>query len=290
MILTDINGGLGNQMFQYAAARSLSLFHNTDLKINTGIDSENKLPEGLIVRPFGLNYFNLNLIQASEKEINSFSKPSFLNRLIRKLKPNYEREIYHEPFFHFDPAFYKASGHVYLKGLRQSEKYFLRYSEYIRNDFRFPENESIMSHPIVNEIKSSSSVSVHIRRGDYLAKISQEVLGLLPLDYYAVATETVHLKVSDPHYYIFSDDINWVKENINIPNASYVSGAISKTHFEDLYLMSQCKHNIIANSSFSWWGAWLNNNPEKIVIAPKNWFNKGPKDTYDLYPDGWIKI
>jgi hypothetical protein len=80
------------------------------------------------------------------------------------------------------------------------------------------------------------------------------------------------------------------KKHFNFPNTEFVSGEITKTHFEDLYLMSVCKHNIIANSSFSWWGAWLNENPDKIVIAPKNWFNKGPKDTYDLYPEGWTLI
>ena len=94
----------------------------------------------------------------------------------------------------------------------------------------------------------------------------------------------------NPIFYFFSDDIDWVKENLQMPEATFVSNSITKNHFEDLYLMSQCKHNIIANSSFSWWGAWLNDNPAKIVIAPKKWFNTGPKDTQDLIPGSWLQL
>ena len=97
-------------------------------------------------------------------------------------------------------------------------------------------------------------------------------------------------KHSDARFYFFSDNIEWVKENFKLPGVVYVSNEFTKNHIEDLYLMSQCRHNIIANSSFSWWGAWLNDHPDKTVIAPKKWFHKGPKDTFDLYPDSWIVI
>ena len=114
--------------------------------------------------------------------------------------------------------------------------------------------------------------------------------GIIPVEYYLKAVDLIKAKTSEIKLLIFSDDIEWAKKHFKFPNTEFVSGDISETHFEDLYLMSVCKHNIIANSSFSWWGAWLNENPDKIVIAPKNWFNKGPKDTYDLYPEGWITI
>ena len=139
-------------------------------------------------------------------------------------------------------------------------------------------------------MKEHQSVSLHIRRGDYLAKISLQVLGLMPMEYYTKGIDYISSKKANTVYYIFSDDINWVKENLKIDNARFVSGNIAKTHIEDLYLMSQCKHHIIANSSFSWWGAWLNDDQDKIVIAPKQWFNKGPQDTQDLIPGTWIKM
>jgi hypothetical protein len=140
-------------------------------------------------------------------------------------------------------------------------------------------------------LRTPGTVSIHIRRGDFSKKAETNLYhGILSSDYYKQAIEIISSKINSPKFYIFSDDINWAKENLIVPEAVYASGQISKTHFEDLYLMSQCHHNIIANSSFSWWGAWLNDNPEKIVIAPKNWFNKGPKDTQDIIPGDWIKI
>ena len=288
MILVELNGGLGNQMFQFAAAKSLSLFRNADLKLDSTSAAEQNLPEGLKKRPYDLHHFNITDPIANKKDIDLFSDRSLVNKIIEKSKPPYKRRIYREPFFHFDKNFFKAGPNVYLKGLWQSEKYFIPYQEEIRRSLEL--NDKHFDHllNIANMIKNQNSVSIHIRRGDYLAKITLNVLGLIPIDHYLRAIELIKLKINNPVFYFFSDDINWVKENFSFPDAVYVSDHISKNHIEDLYLMSQCRHNIIANSSFSWWGAWLNNNPGKIVIAPKNWFNKGPKDTYDLYPDNWI--
>jgi hypothetical protein len=290
MILVDLNGGLGNQMFQYAAAKSLALYHNVELRINIEADTKDKLPDGITKRPFDLNYFNLNLKEATTFELASFASRSLLNKLLSKLKPNYKRKVYKEPFFHFDPDFFSASSDIYIMGLRQSEKYFKPFEKEIRSDFKFEADKIVHLSAITGKINTEPSVALHIRRGDYLAKISLEVLGLMPAEYYHSAVSIINDKITNPTYYIFSDDINWAKENLHLPNAIYVSVNITKTHFEDMYLMSQCRHNIIANSSFSWWAAWLNNNPDKIVIAPKKWFNKGPKDTQDLIPESWIKI
>lgn len=290
MILVELNGGLGNQMFQFAAAKSLSLYRNVDLKLDSTSAAQYNLPEGLKKRPYDLHHFNITDPIANKKDIDFFLDRSLVNKIIEKSKPPYKRRIYREPFFHFDKNFFKAGPNVYLKGLWQSEKYFLPYHEEIRKAFHL--NNTPFRHllDIADKIKNENSVSIHIRRGDYLAKAAFKVLGLMPIDHYLRAINIIKSRIDNPHFYFFSDDINWVKENLPLPDAVYISDNLTENHLEDLYLMSQCNHNITANSSFSWWGAWLNNNPGKIVIAPKNWFNKGPKDTYDLYPDNWIVI
>jgi len=290
MILVELNGGIGNQMFQYAAAKSLALHHKTILKLDISPGTDKSMPEGLKPRQFDLHYFNLPDTVATAADLKSFDSKSILGKIVEKTKPNHKRRIYREPFFHFDKNFYNTEPDVYLKGLRQSEKYFLPFENEIRNVFEIRNDTIVAFQNITNQLKNQNSVSIHIRRGDYLAKISLEVLGLIPLEHYQNAIELINSKIPDPSFYFFSDDIQWVKENFQTPNATFVSGNISKNHIDDLYLMSQCKHNIIANSSFSWWGAWLNNNPEKIVIAPQKWFNKGPQDTQDLIPEGWLKL
>jgi hypothetical protein len=290
MILVELNGGIGNQMFQYAAAKSLAIHHKTILKLDISPGTDKSMPQELRPRPFDLHYFNLPDQFANVTDIESFNTKSALEKIKEKAKPNHKRKIYREPFFHYDSNFFNAEADVYLKGLWQSEKYFYPFKNEIRNLFEF-KNETVSTLKDVSyRLKNQNSVSIHIRRGDYLAKVSLEVLGLIPLEHYQNAIELINSKMPDTFFYFFSDDINWVKESFQLPNATYISGDISKDHVEDLYLMSQCKHNIIANSSFSWWGAWLNNNPNKIVVVPKNWFNKGPKDTQDLIPEGWLKI
>ena len=290
MILVELNGGIGNQMFQYAAAKSLALHHKTTLKLDISPGTDKSMPQELKPRQFDLHYFNLPDPVVTAADLESFISKSALGKITEKTKPNHKRRIYREPFFHFDKNFYNTEPDVYLKGLWQSEKYFLPFKNKIRSIFEF-KNQTVGSfHNLTNQLKNQNSVSLHIRRGDYLAKVSLEVLGLIPLEHYQNAIELINSKIPSPSFYFFSDDIQWAKENFQIPNATFVSGDISKDHIEDLYLMSQCRYNIIANSSFSWWGAWLNDNPQKIVIAPKKWFNKGPKDTQDLLPEEWINI
>jgi hypothetical protein len=290
MILVELNGGIGNQMFQYAAAKSLALHHGTQLKLDITPAAEKNMPDELKHRPYDLHHFTLPDTIATNGEIASFQSNSSIEKLKEKAKPNHKRKIYREPFFHFDTNFFKAGPDVYLKGLWQSEKYFASFSKEIRNVFQFKKELSQSLTGISDPIKSQNSISIHIRRGDYLAKISQDVLGLLPVEYYMKAIDKIKSQIDNPVFYFFSDDISWVKEKFSIPNAVYVSSTITKDHIGDLYLMSQCRHHIIANSSFSWWGAWLNNNKDKIVIAPEKWFNNGPKDTQDLIPKEWIKL
>jgi len=290
MILVELNGGIGNQMFQYAAAKSLALHHKTTLKLAISPGTNKSMPQELKPRQFDLHYFDLPDAIATPADIQSFVSRSTFGKLTEKIKPNHKRTIYREPFFHYDKNFYDTEPDVYLKGLWQSEKYFLPFKDQIGDLFEFGAHTIGAFQDITDQLKNKNSVSIHIRRGDYLAKVSLEVLGLLPLEHYQNGIELINSKIDAPSFYFFSDDIQWAKKNFQIPNATFVSGNISKDHIEDLYLMSQCRHNIIANSSFSWWGAWLNDNPDKIVVAPKKWFNRGPKDTQDLLPEKWIKI
>lgn len=282
MVICKISGGLGNQLFQYAAGKSLALRRNTELLLDTSYFKEDGL------RNFELDSFNINLKIADRDLVKNFIIRSVAGKIRDRILPIKFRKVYKEPFFHFDKNFFNADSDVYLKGYWQSEKYFNPVKETIKTDLAIKPGIIERVKPFGDELASSASVAVHIRRADYTKEVHKEYHGILEKDYYHSAIQLIIKKTKDARFYFFSDSIKWVKENLGMPGAVYVSGEITKNHLEDLYLMSQCNHNIIANSSFSWWGAWLNSNPGKIVIAPKNWFNKGPKDTYDLYPDDWI--
>jgi hypothetical protein len=282
MVISKISGGLGNQLFQYAAGKSLAILRNTQLSLDTSYFEEDGL------RNFELHSFNIDLKIADPNLIENFIARSVAGKIRDRLLPIQFKKVYKEPSFHFDKNFFNAPSDVYLKGYWQSEKYFSPVKEIIKTDLRIKPGIIEKVKLFGNEVANSTSVAVHIRRADYAKDVQKEYHGILEKDYYENAIQRVSKKTKDARFYFFSDSINWVKENLVIPDAVYVSGEITNNHFEDLYLMSQCNHNIIANSSFSWWGAWLNSHPGKIVIAPKNWFNKGPKDTYDLYPEDWI--
>lgn len=291
MIIVELNGGLGNQLFQYAAGLSLSLHHNVPLKVNP-LSFSKPDPITGTKRQLELNNFEGSPVIASEKEIESLLQQPSAIRLLEKGLPFHKRKVYKEKGMSFDPNFFKSRKETYLKGNRQSEKYFKAFDNEIRQLLTV--NKTVVSNAVISYaelLHGQHSISIHIRRGDYLTQIALDVLGILPVEYYQRAISYFTEKINTPVFHIFTDDTEWVKTNLKLEcDYSIVSDTISKTAMEDFYLMQNCKHNIIANSTFSWWSAWLNNSPDKTVIAPLKWYNSPSFDNKDLIPTNWIRL
>ena len=286
MIVVKLIGGLGNQMFQYAFGRYLSIQHNTNLYCDIA-DLQNK-NLGHIHRNFSLDGFNLQAAiynlndQKSGKEIffkKLFSSPK------NKLKTISEKRL------HFDKEIGNAVDNIYLNGYWQSPLYFEKIEDIIRKDFTFSIPLSKGAEQFLLKIKASNSVSIHVRRGDYVN--NPETLsyhGICDISYYKKAIEIIKDRVSTPTFFIFTDDPEWVKQNFSLSDDIILVSNASFSQFDDLQLMSACKHAIIANSSFSWWGAWLISNPAKTVIAPLKWLQNDSIKTDDLFPKTWMRI
>jgi hypothetical protein len=295
MIIVAIFGGLGNQMFQYAVGRRLALSNNSQLKLDLSI-FKNQI--GMTPRTYKLDVFNIKAEIATSREVERLkgSTRNFLYRYWRKLKmrviPYYRQSYILEKTHQFDPNILKLGSNVYLQGFWPSEKYFREIENFIRQEFTFKKAPTKQNRETAYRISKTSSVSIHFRRADYVTdKATHNYHGVCGLSYYRKAVDIISKKISKPHFYIFSDDPSWTKRHFHIKYpVFFVDNNPIEKGFEDLRLMSLCKHNIIANSSFSWWGAWLNRNPEKIVIAPKRWFRNRSKNTSDRIPDSWIKV
>lgn len=285
MIIVKLIGGLGNQLFQYSLGRSLSIKNNDLLKLDLS-DFTKDNP-----RSYGLGYFNILENFATEEDVNKIKKTGFL-KIVDNFKPYYKRSVIKYKGYDFDPNILKLSGNFYLDGYWQSEKYFKDIEDIIRKEITIKEPLADKYANLINNIKNSNSVSIHIRRGDYLTNQKfSKIYNLLDEKYYQSAVNFIAKKISNPHFFIFSDDIEWVKRNLNIPYPKiFVSDNNKTKDYEDLVLMSLCKNNITANSSFSWWGSRLNQNPSKIVISPNKWFNKEDGTAKDLIPQEWIKM
>jgi hypothetical protein len=194
-----------------------------------------------------------------------------------------------EKHFYFDPEVLHLPDGVRLDGYWQSEKYFSDIEKIIRREFIVRASPSQKNREMAQRIASCESVSLHIRRGDYLSEPhTASVHGICPLDYYQRCVNAMSGEVKKPHFFVFSDEPRWVERNFSLPFPMVVveHNGPQNPH-EDLRLMSLCQHQVIANSSFSWWGAWLCGNDHKIVMAPRRWFNRDGYDTRDLIPDGW---
>ena len=292
MVTVLLSGGLGNQMFQYAAAKALAKWLNTSLAFD--LYALNKKSQAITPRSFELDIFNIDI------PIKSTLKGKFLIKALPFIQQH--RKFFQKFGFFTDTyailyqtAFEALKGNITLSGYFQNEKYFEKIADELRSDFTFKyplndENENIASEILANE-----SVSIHIRRGDYVSnKASTANFVTCDISYYEKAIATIKQKVDKPVFYVFSDDIEWVKNNLEFYESSvkYIDWNKGKDSYIDMQLMSLCKHNIIANSSFSWWGAWLNNNPKKIVITPTQWFRAEEKNKLldDFLPKSWIKI
>lgn len=285
MIIISIHGGLGNQMFQYALGRSLSLAHKLPFKIDSSyLRSENQSK-----RTLRIHKFNINIEEATEKEIAMYK--GYLRKIIHRFLPFSKKKTILEELPDFDKKILdKKSG--YFFGHWNSEKYFLKYKKVIITDFKLKNPFGLIAMDIFDNIcGEQNSVSVHIRRGDYVSiKKITDHHGVLPISYYEQAMNYIKSKFPNTHFFVFSDDIIWVKEHFPKKyNLTFVSDPKIED-CEELILMSKCKHNILANSTFSWWGAWLNQNPEKIIIAPKKWYRDSSISTEDLIPSSWIQL
>jgi hypothetical protein len=285
-----LEGGLGNQLFQYSAARSLAIKKGTELFIDaTGYDTDRN---DITKRRNELGLFNIKAQPASPALISKVANRSFAGRVVGKFLPYYRQRYYAERHFHYDPNFSKASSSTILVGFWQSEKYFKDISDTIKEEFLVTAPLSSSTIEVCDRIKNTNSVSLHVRRGDYVSNPATLTYhGVCEPEYYEKALKVIAEKAGEIELFVFADDIEWAKKNIvtSFP-VTFVDHNDSLHAYEDLYLMSHCRHNIIANSSFSWWAAWLNNNPGKIVIAPAKWFNESDADPRDLIPEAWIKI
>lgn len=291
MVVIKPIGGLGNQMFQYAVGRHLAHLLGTELKLDiSGYENCN-------LRKYELGSFNIVENFASPREVKTLTsqKNGALARLVQCLlrrpkdrAPSHIRESY----FHFDSEILNLPNNVYLDGYWQSEKYFNNIEDVIRKEFAITVLQTGKNQKMAELISSRESVSLHVRREDYVSNLhTSKVHGTCGLDYYARAIAEIYSRVDSPHFFVFSDDVEWSKANLDISHpVVFVDHNNALRSYEDLRLMSQCRHHIIANSSFSWWGAWLNPDSDKTVIAPDRWFNKEDIDTTDLLPESWIKL
>jgi hypothetical protein len=292
MIIVRLTGGLGNQMFQYALGRHLANKHRTVLKLDlSDYEDERPKPANHVPRTYDLDIFNICENFASKEEVEFFTR-RYSNNLIDKalnkligLKKSFIRE----PHFHFSEKVFEAPDDVYLDGYWQTDKYFADIEPLIRSDFTFKESICDRAAELLAEISGVNSICVNVRRGDFVANNRH---GWFGAEYIKRGEEIMSRSFSDHRFFVFSDEIDWCRENLRFETqATFVSHDFAGRKFQDyLRLMASCRHFIIPNSSFAWWAVWFNQNPERIVIAPRIWFNVESLDTRDLIPTDWIRI
>jgi hypothetical protein len=292
MIIAFLSGGLGNQMFQFAAAEALALKTKQTLKLDLSFYKLYNLN-----RQFELDkVFKYKFDIATKRDLKNllglkvfFHKSPVFRKVLKKIGTGKNWLV--EPHFHFYSDFFKSAGNCLIEGDWQSEKYFKDYTDKINDAFTF-NLESFTDYDLLRQIKESNSVGIHLRRGDYVTnKHTLSWHGICGKEYYVKAIDFLRQKFSDLKFFVFSDDINAArKELCNNDDLFFVENDSKRKNHFDMFLMSSCKHNIIANSTFSWWAAWLNDNKDKIVVAPKSWFANRQLSDKDLILQDWKRI
>ena len=278
MIVVKLMGGLGNQMFQYAFGKKLSYINNVPLYLDKSF---------LERRDFGKNFtyrnFDLDIFSLSANFLNTNT-----NSFLYAKEPHFR---YSESVVNNLSYLLKQGNNVLIDGYWQSEKYFRDIVDVIKKDFNFInkiENDQSLSE-ILKKINNCNSVLINVRRTDYL---NSNFHGVMGLEYIENAKKIIKSKIPNVNFFVFSDDIDWCNNNLKNDDTIIVDHSFSGYKFSSyLQLMSKCKHCIIPNSSFAWWAVYFNNNAEKLVIAPKNWFSDSSNiDASDIYLENWIKI
>ena len=301
VITARIVGGLGNQMFQYAAALALARHHGTDVRLDIGEFRVNT------ARRFQLRMLQVGAAVADDaaSEVERLetvpralvATGEMVRRIGRRIAPRTD-EIYHEPTFHFDPGFFDLKPPVTLSGYFQSERYFTSVADEVRQQFKLLRPLPAGALAVAERVERTPvAVSVHVRRGDYVNQPdAARVHGVHGADYYRRATNIIEAGLgSNVTFFVFSDEPETASSILDfLPRERLVlvKGDPDRP-WDDLTVMSRCHHHVVANSSFSWWGAWLNPRPDKRVVAPRAWFTTSElrqKNTCDLYPDHWILV
>ncbi len=287
-------GGLGNQLFQYAAGVALSIKNECELKIDlSAFENQHGLQN--TIRNHDILHFTLSAQIADSQEASALRNPlgcvSRASRLVRQ-------KIFKQYYSDWHPNILGRRGNIYLEGYFQCEKYFLNYFSQLSKELTLREEFS-SSIAEWKQILSTFNkpVSLHVRRGDYVSDPRTSALhNICTADYYHKAIKEMRSRISDFTLVIFSDDVEWVRENLSLgEEAVYVSGSKAQTGLpllpsQELILMSRCSHHIISNSTFSWWGAYLNKRHEKIVVAPSLW-NRSRVDKHNnILPSTWLRI
>jgi tellurite resistance-related uncharacterized protein len=289
VIVTRLIGGLGNQMFQYAAGRAVARRLSVPLKIDSSGFANYHLHR------YSLHNFTLEAAEASPQERPSGDATSPQGLIRRRLGPGAPPglRVYREQAFTFDPNVLTLGDGTYLDGYWQSERYFADSEPLIRRDFTLRTPPTAENAEWLGRIASTPAVSLHVRRGDYASDPRTNAFhGLCSPEYYARAARFITDRTEgQPEFYVFSDDPTWVRENFRLDFLThYITHNTKERDYEDLRLMSACRHHILANSTFSWWGAWLSPSPKKIVVAPQHWFRDATVDDRDLIPAAWVRL
>jgi hypothetical protein len=298
LIVVRFTGGLGNQLFQYALGRHLSLIHGRPLRFDISGYTEGKPDAKTGLRLFGLPAFSVTGEPATSEELQDFliyRTPGTRGRLARLANriPQWHRRRYleerRENCWRFCPALLKSplAEPVCLVGNWQTEKYFAAIEATIRKELELkqpPEGENLA---MLAEISHCDSVAVHVRHGDN-ATVPETAHGVLPAAYYRNAVQVMTSAIRDPQFFVFSDDPAWARQALDLPGpTTFVTHNGDEKNQEDLRLMAACKHHIIANSTFSWWGAWLGKKKGQVVCAPRAYHLYLNRDFGDYYPAGW---
>ncbi len=307
MVIVRLMGGLGNQLFQYAAGRALSLRLNASLKLDTSyykaVPNRNNLlrhfnikaksitpfyDEMLVYLPRQYRYRASDLLRRSGFP---FGKIALYDSKETSTELPSGMVMFNDKISSFEERFLSIKGDIYLNGFWVSERYFAHIADQIREELTLRFAPNTQNRNLLNQIHSVEAVALHVRRGDYLLYPAVGGLGPCDLDYYHRAVASLMLEVNNPHFFIFSDAPEWTRNNIKLDApCTYIQHNVGKHDFEDLRLMSHCKHFIIANSTFSWWGAWLGKYPYKRIFCPQKWWGDPNRSTLDLIPERWVRI
>lgn len=286
MIVVKIKCGLGNQMFQYAFAKSLE---KKGFKV--AIESVSFTPD-MPHEHYALDKYNIKIKQLTQKEYKSFLMLDIFSKIARRFGKRWPKIIEEENEKVYEDYQNIQDGY-YIEGFFQDERYFKSIKDELIDDFTLNFKLSSYTKSIEQKIlKGKESIFIHIRRGDYLINGNEEVHGVCGLGYYKKAIKYLEKRVKNPKYFIFSNDISWSKENLNIKNATFIEHIDKRAPHEDMYLMSLCNHSILANSSYGWWGAWLSQNKNHITICPKLWYKdkKLIKKAQAIICKNWIAL